>query len=331
MNRSQVSGFTLPRSLSSLETWGFGFSGLLLWLGTAPAMHAALGPQAIWVWIPGTIVGVMLNLQVKQLGKYQPDVAGGTPNYTTHLLNRFPLLARYGAIGYMFGWASVPAMNAIILTDLIQENLEPLGLTCPLNLFRIGFTILPFVVAFSGTRTLGILHTFFVFPAIGFLLLFCIQGIGWLSFAPASPGLLPQTWTNFSIVDWMKWFFIAVYAVYGCETASSFVAESRKPTTTLYCLKVTAGLIPIVYIVGSWVLMRLATTPGLGDGAYRNLETAVIVLGRFRSCAGDVFDYVRLFAQFCYCRFQLSANFVSVGERCPLTARVCGGFTAGCD
>ena len=274
MNQPSPPAFSLPRSLTSLETWGFGFSGLLLWLGTAPAMHAALGSQAIWVWLPGTIVGILLNLQVKRLGTQFPDVAGGTPNYTTRLLHRFPAIARYGAIGYLLGWVSVPPINAIILTDLINANLEPLGIACPIVLLRIGFTVLPFIVAFSGTRTLGILHTFFVFPAIGFLVTFCLQGVGWLSLAPTSPGLLPDTWSGIAAIDWMKWFFIAVYAVYGCETASSFVADSRRPTATLRCLSVTAGFIPIVYFAGSWVVMRLATTPGLGDSAYLNLVAA---------------------------------------------------------
>ncbi|MEZ2230175.1 ATP-binding protein [Microcoleus sp.] len=273
-NRDPVSIPALPRSLSSPETWGFGFSGLLLWLGTAPAMNAALGPQAIWVWFPGTIIGMMLNLQVKRLGTYFPDVAGGTPNYTTRLLHHFPNLARYGAIGYLLGWVSVPPMNAIILTDLIKVNLAPLGITCPETLLRIGFTVLPFIVAFSGTRTLGILHSFFIFPAIGFLLTFCLQGIGWLSLTPTSPGLLPDLGVGISAIDWMKWFFIAVYAVYGCESASSFVADSCQPRVTLRCLQVTTGLIPIVYLGGSWVLMRLATDPGLGDSAYLNLVAA---------------------------------------------------------
>ncbi len=264
----------LPRSLTSQETWGFGFSGLLLWLGTAPAMHAALGPQALYVSLPATIIGILLNLQVKRLGTYFPEVAGGTPNYMTRLLHRLPNLARYGAIGYLLGWVSVPPMNAIILTDLIKVNLTPLGITCPETLLRIGFTVLPFIVAFSGTRTLGILHSFFVFPAIGFLLTFCLQGIGWLSFAPTSPGVLPDLGAGISLIDWMKWFFIAVYAVYGCETTSSFVADSLQPSVTLRCLQVTAGLIPIVYLGGSWVLMRLATAPGLGDSAYLNLVAA---------------------------------------------------------
>lgn len=274
MNRQSSLTFSLPRSLPSLETWGFGFSGLLLWLGTAPAMHAALGANALWVWLPGTLIGILLNLQVKRLGSYLPNVSGGTPNYTTHLLRKFPTLARYGAMGYLLGWVSVPAMNAIILTDLIEANFHALGLTCPVMMLKIGFTLLPFIVAFSGTRTLGILHTFFVFPAIGFLVTFCVQGLGWLSFHPASPGLLPDLGASLSVVDWMKWFFIAVYAVYGCETASSFVADSRQPKATLHCLGVTAAFIPVVYLGGSWIVMRLATAPNLGDSTFLNLVTA---------------------------------------------------------
>lgn len=118
----------LPRSLGALETWGFGLSGLLLWVGTAPGMHAAMGANAIWVWIPGAIAGILLNLQMQRLGNHLPNVSGGTPNYAAHLLSNYPGPARYGAIGYWLGWVSVPAMNGIILTEFIKTNLDPLGI-----------------------------------------------------------------------------------------------------------------------------------------------------------------------------------------------------------
>lgn len=264
----------LPRSLGALETWGFGLSGLLLWLGTAPGMQAELGANAIWVWLPGIIGGILLNLQVQRLGKHLLDTAGGTPNYAAHLLKRHPKLARYGAIGYWLGWVSVPTVNAIVLTDFIKANLEPLGIDCPDTLLKIVFTSLPFVVALSGTRTLGILHLFFVIPAIGFLLAFCFQGILWLSLSPASPGFLPAVWPDLSFVGWAKWYFIAVYAVYGCETASSFVADSRRPDLTLRCLTFAASLIPVVYLGGSWVLLRLGNNSSFGANTFLNLVTA---------------------------------------------------------
>ena len=131
--------------------------------------------------------------------------------------------------------------------------------------------MLPFIMAFSGTRTLGVLHAFFAFPAIGLLLTFCLQGLGWLSVAPSSPGFFPADWGELTLVDWMKWFYIAVYAVYGCETESSFVADSRRPDITLRCLSITASFIPIVYIGGSWLLMRLDHDQGLGESTFLHL------------------------------------------------------------
>lgn len=264
----------LPRQLSVLEIWGFALSGLLLWLGPAPAMNAELGPQAIWVWIPAAIIGVLLNLQVKRLGHYLPNMSGGTPNYTTHLLRRHPFLARYGAIGYFLGWVSVPAMNGIILTELIATQLQPLGIACPETAFKIAFTAIPFIVALSGTRALGILHLCFVVPAVGFMVVLCTQGLGWLAVAPHSPGFFPETWASFSLPLWAKWFFVAVYAAYGCETASSFIADNRKPAASLRSLTFAAVLLPIVYVGGSWLLMRLATDPALESNAFLQL-TAV--------------------------------------------------------
>lgn len=63
-------------------------------------------------------------------------MAGATPNYTTHLLRRYRPLALYGARDYFLGWISVPAMNAIILADLIDSNLQSLGIQAPVMALR---------------------------------------------------------------------------------------------------------------------------------------------------------------------------------------------------
>lgn len=268
------SAIRLPRSLSSLETWSFGLTGNVCWISTAPVLHAALGPQAIFVWLPAVIVSILLNLQVQRLGRLWPDMAGGTPNYAARLLKNFPGLGRYVALGYFVGWATVPAVYATILTDLIEANLKPLGIACPATILKIGFTCIAFIVGFSGTRALGILHLFFVIPAITFLLTFCFQGLGWLAFSPTSPGLFPTNWSSLSFGEWAKWFFIATYSVYSCETAASFVADSRRPSETLQFLSFAAWLIPPVYLGGSWVLMQLATQPGMGNNVYFNFLAA---------------------------------------------------------
>lgn len=248
----------LQRSLGTFETCGFGLTGHVGWIATAPVIHAALGSKAIFVWLPGVLVSVALNLQVQRLGMCWPKMAGGTPNYAARLLKKYPLLARYTAIGYFLVWVAAPAVYAIILTDLIKTSLELSGVPCPETALKFGFTAIAFIVGLNGTRALGILHLFFVVPAVVSLLAFCLQGLGWLALSPESSGFFPTELSVPSFGEWAKWFFISTYSVYSCETASSFVADSRKPTKTTQFLKFAAWLVPIVFIGGFWVLMRLA-------------------------------------------------------------------------
>lgn len=272
---SQKSWFQLPRSLSTFETWGFGTTGLLLWFGVAPAMHIELGEKAIWVWIPSAFVAVFLNLQIRNLGKHWQDMSGGTPNYTVRLLKEYPFIAKYGAIGYWLGWVSVPAINAIILADLIKSILLDFHIYIPDGFLKVAFVFLPYVVAFSGTRSMAIFQAFFIVPAVSLFLAFCIGGLNWLAFDPTSPGFLSTGGVSApSFVLWAKWYFVATYAIYGCETASSFVAESRRPDLTLKCLQYMAILIPVVYVGGSWVLARLSTNPLAGENTYLHLLDA---------------------------------------------------------
>lgn len=264
----------LQRTFSYWETWGFGLSGHLTWLGTGPVLHAQIGPQAIWIWLPGVIVAILLNLQVKRLGEWWPDIAGGTPNYLTKLLKNYRGLGTYVALGYCLAWIAFLPVNAIVLTDLIKANLEPLGITCPETILKISLTAIAFILAFSGSRAVSIVHLFFVIPTMGLLFLFSLQGLGWLIFSPTSPGLLPPPSEPLSFSEWAKWFFWATYTVYPCETASAFVADSRQPSKTLQFLIFAAWVVPPIYLGSSWVIMCLATQPGLDGNAFLTLTVA---------------------------------------------------------
>lgn len=264
----------LQRTLTAAEAWGFSVVGFLVWLTLAPTLNQELGTAALWVWIPGMLVGMLLSLQMRQLGSKWQDVSGGTPSYVARLLPNYPAVARYVRFAYYLGWVSLPPINAIVLTDLVQHHLEPMNLIVPEKALEIGFTLVAYFVAFSGSRSLAILHLFFVVPSIGFLFLFIAQGLGWLAFAPDSPGLLPSSFTGVSAPNWLKWYFHAAYAVYASETAAAFIADSKKPEMTLKFLSWFAWLMPFVYIGGSWVFMRLATNTSLGTDLYANLVAA---------------------------------------------------------
>ena len=309
MTLTLSSQLRLPRSLSSLETWGFGLTGLLLWLGVAPAMQLELGWQALWVWLPGAVIGILINLQVQRLGEVWTDLSGGTPSYLGRLLPESPWMATYGALGYYLSWVAVLPVNAIVLTELVQANLEPFGIPCPTLTLQIGFTAIAFVVAFSGTRALGVLHLFFVVPAVSLLLLFCLQGIGWL--AIMGDTVPPVVWGDFHLGSWAKWYVIASYAVYACESGAAFVADSRYPRHTLKILPIAAGLIPLVYIAGSWSLLHLgiplagintpykqllAASPFWGQSA-PFMVTFLLASGSLLSCATAVANTPRMLYQ----------------------------------
>jgi signal transduction histidine kinase/DNA-binding NarL/FixJ family response regulator len=269
-----LSAHKLPRTLSALETYGFGLTGWPGWIGVFAAMNYALGASAIWVWIPATIVGIVITYQVKQLGFQRLEIAGGTPNYTTNLLKHYPLLARYAAIGYLNGWASAIAVVTVVLTDLIQSNLTAVSLSVPPIFLKIFLLLLPFIVAFSGTRAISILNLFLVVTATGSIVIFTLQGLGWLMFSPASPGIIPLSWKPLGFTDWAKWFLIASYTTYASETASSFVADSREPIKTLKFLDIAAWLQAGIFLGASWVAIQLAVNPNLKDDPYLNLIAA---------------------------------------------------------
>ncbi|HLO47641.1 MAG TPA: ATP-binding protein [Kamptonema sp.] len=248
----------LSRTLTPVETYSFGLAGIPGWTGVVPAINAAMGPLSMLVWLPATLIGVLINYQVKRLGMGAVNITGGTPNYMARLLHRYPIVARYAAIGYLLNWTSSISLNAIILTDLVNSNLQAFDIQLPTMFVRVGFMLLPFILALSGTRALSILLFFFIMPSIGLLITFSIQGTGWLIASPYSPGFFPLSWGSTNFIEWAKWFFFATFVTYGSESASSFVADSRSPIQTLRFLDVAAWTGAVIFTAGTWVVMRLA-------------------------------------------------------------------------
>jgi PAS domain S-box-containing protein len=268
----------LPCGMTVFETWGFGLSGHITWFVANPLIVIALGAGSMFVLVPATILGVLLNLLSQSLGKRWTDVAGGTPNYAARLLDRYPAIGSYGAIGYWLAWVAALPINATVLADAIQANLDTSGIISPQLPIKVGFILLPYILALSGSRALAILHLFFVIPAVGFSLLFCLQGLVWLGFSPDSPGLFAsiplQSWAPPSLIDWAKWMFFALWLTMACETATSFVADSQQPKKTLQFLPFAAALIPVVTIGTSWVLMCLVNSVSQDAGIFEIVLTA---------------------------------------------------------
>lgn len=249
-----LAAFRLPRTLGHAEVWAFGISGLLLWTLAAGDVIVDIGVYwALPVWVAVTAVGIVGNLQIKRLAENWPEMSGGTPNYTARLLTARPWLARYAAMAYFQGWASVPTLSGILLSDLIVGLFLKWGIVVPALPLYVLLTSLSFIIAFSGTRTLSLLVLFLAIPAMGGLLAFVVSGLAWGATAATAVIALPpaEAW---SLPAWAKWYLICTYAAYSVETASSFFADSRDAGRARSVLSSVVWLMPVVFIGGSVVL-----------------------------------------------------------------------------
>lgn len=253
-----------PRGLSPLETWGFGFTVLLFWIVVAPVIHETLGPGALAVWLPAALVGITVNLQIRRLALARPSAAGGSPVYVAGLWSDRPLVARWAGLAYFHSWAIVPPAVAWLLADLAVRNLDVLGHAVspwPLQLLLLGAI---YLTAFSGIRVLSVVHLFFLLPSLGLLLLFGVQGLGWVLLeGSAAPGAATP-WQPPSWDAWIAGYFVVAYTTYGIDTAAAFTADSRRPRATIECLVAAAVLVVPVMVGGSWLLARAGPPAGTG-------------------------------------------------------------------
>jgi len=264
----------LPRTLSTLETWGFGFTVLLFWLVVAPEVHETLGVGSLLVWLPAALAGIVVNLQIRRLALARPDAAGGSPVYVARLWADRPLVSRWSGLAYFHSWAIVPPAITWILADLAVDNLALLGFTVSSVPLQLALLAAIYLIAFSGVRVLSVVHLFFLIPSLGLLLALGLHGVGWLAAAEASPGLLP---TAFELPSWSAWvagYFVVAYTTYGIETAAAFSADSRHPRATINCLVAAAVLILPIMVGGSWLLARVGPPAGTGIDPATTLELA---------------------------------------------------------
>ena len=268
---------TLPRILSPIETWGFGLAGHIVWIVAAPPVFQQLGLASMYTWVPLSITAMISCFQVRELALQFPRVTGGVPSYLHRLFpkrNRFTL---YAALGWYMGWIGCLALYGIIIVRAIEAVFFATGVGLFYLPLVIVFSLIGFVVGFSSSRALSILHLIFVVPTMFLLLLFSFYGLGWLAFSPDSPGFFPEVWPQFGLRNWLVATFLGTYNIITMETEAVFAADSTNPKKTLNFLPVSAALVPPVFLGGSYVLARLGST-GTDRVIYDILYSANVVL-----------------------------------------------------
>lgn len=265
-------GPRLQRTLSTAETWSFGATILLFWAYAAQTALVALGPLSVPLWGLVAAVSATINLQVRRLALAWPELVGGSPSYLSRLWADRPLVGRYAAMAYFAAWATIPAVAADFLADFVGDRF-PAVASGPANLaIDIGFTAVPFIVAWSGIRALALLQLIYTVPTIGILVASVAVGLGWLAFVPSSPGFVPVATAVPGPLDLVQWLFLLSFSAYGAETASVFLAESRNPRATVGNLRFMAVVLVPIYVGASFLLMQ--ASPAAPD---TDIHTGLIV------------------------------------------------------
>jgi diguanylate cyclase (GGDEF)-like protein len=273
----------LPRILSPIETWGFGLSGHIVWIISAPLVFFDLGLASMYVWLPLVFTAIVGCLQVRKLVDIYPELARGVPSYIYRLFPNHKLFSTYSALGFYIGWVMAFTLYGIIIVQSIQSVFTTFNIDSIYLLLVLLFSIIGFVVGFSSPRALSILHLIFVAPAIFLLLLFSLFGLAWLAFSPLSPGFFPSSWPQINLSDWILATFYAAYNIITMETVAVFTADSKNPSKTKNFLLQSAFLIPPIFLGGSYVLARIASVENNGTAFEIINSAAVQIFGDYGS------------------------------------------------
>ncbi|MFN2520538.1 MAG: ATP-binding protein [Candidatus Limnocylindria bacterium] len=276
--------------LSTVEIYSLGLNGLVFWVFVAASTYLTLGSVAALLWVPTSLVGALINLQSRHMARLWPDVVGGTPGYVRRLFPRAGWLGRYASMSYFTSWALITPLAAVMLGGLLSEILDAAGLHVAPHVLTIALVIAPYVVASAGTRPLSMLHVMYMIPTVLLFGVFIVGGLAWLGLAPDSPGFVP-TVTAIPTLGALAlgWFGIA-FAVYGCDTATVFLTESKHPRIPLRALMASTIVVPLAAVAASLVLVQATGTAADPADVFLGLSVPV-----FRMFGADPAFYLATF------------------------------------
>jgi amino acid transporter len=278
-----------PCNLRRSVSWR---SAVLIAIGTAVLVSVSLGPMAqelgnlsLLVWTLAAGVGALQCLLIAELATRFPDRAGGTALYAEKGLGeRSPLLGAVSSWGYWFAWTPGIAVNLILAADYLQATVWP------------GANTLVLAIAIAGV--LYVINSFGLRPSMRVYVVVAALAVTPLAVLVVAPLLQPSlidagrllplstpdggSATSAGTLELLlKWTFVAAWAAYGAEMASTIVAEVRDPRSTMPRAMGAAGAAGVVaFGLVPAMLIAVVGAGGLAeDPAVAFLPAADAVLG----------------------------------------------------
>lgn len=215
-------------------------SAVLVAVGTSVLVAVSLGPMAEelgnlspLVWAVAAGVGALQCLLIAELATRFPNRAGGAAVYAEEGLRGVsPLLGAISSWGYWFAWTPGIAVNLILAADYLKATVWPGANTV---LLALGIGALLYILNFFGLRPsmrVYLLVAVFAVVPLAVLIIGALVQPSLVDFGRLLPLTTPDGGSITSAGTGellLKWTFVAAWAAYGAEMASTIAAEMRNP------------------------------------------------------------------------------------------------------
>jgi amino acid transporter len=259
---------TLVRSV----TWR---TAVLLAVGAAVLVTVSLGPMAAElgnmsavVWSVTAIIGGLQCLMIAELARVYPGRAGGTATYAHLALHEVsPALGALSSWAYWFAWTPGIAVN-VILAGVYASAAFGIEATFPL---AVVFVVVLYGMNFFGlklsVRFYAVVGAVAVIPLLAILVGVLAQpsSLHWEYVLPFGvPGQDLGSMATWALI--VKWAFVAAWASYGAEMASTVVAEMRDSDSRVgQAMGAAAVICAVAFTVIPVLLLALVGAEGLRE------------------------------------------------------------------
>jgi amino acid transporter len=255
-------GVHVTSALPRTATWR---SAVLVAVGAALLVTVSLGPMAgelgglsPWVWLATAGVGLLQCFLLAELAARFPLRVGGTPQYVQSAIDA-PMLGALSTWSYWFAWTPGIAVNLYLAAGYVQQSVwsgaNQLALTA---VFGVVLYAINAVGLRPSMRVSAVLSMVAIVPLVLIVTAVALNP-SLVHVDRVLPKELPDGGAILSFATLLlvtKWFFVAAWAAYGGEMASTLASEMREgaaaiPRAVLLggvaCL-VAFGLTPLLLI-----------------------------------------------------------------------------------
>ena len=224
---------TLPITASWWTSVLVGIGASLMIAVSLAEMAAEIGNASIWVWVSAAVIGALQSLMIAELASRFPGRAGGTAQFAYRAsANGSHTLGALSSWAYWFAWTPGIAVNLIMAADYVEATFWP-GANQILIACLIAVVL--YTVTAFGLRFTSKVNSILVAVAVIVVLMIILTPVfhpssfDWGNIFPArlAEGAPTGFWDQLGII--VKWTFLAAWAGYAAEMASTICAEIREP------------------------------------------------------------------------------------------------------